>query len=44
MKLKAVLLDCMIKDQLKAVCEELEAEADRRSQGRWSRHWQVQRR
>ena len=32
MKLKQALLNCLLKDQLKEICEELEIEADRRSQ------------
>ncbi len=31
MKLKEALLDCLRKDQLKAICEELEVDADKRS-------------
>ena len=32
MKRKQALLDCLLKEQLKDICEELEVEADRRSQ------------
>ena len=32
MKLKKVLLDCLLKDQLKDICEDLEIDADKRSQ------------